>query len=101
MEKMVAYDSKYLVVEDDNTMTKGGLHVPGELMQFHGFGTIYSAGRGRISEEGVTIKPKLRVGSRVVFIKHSQMVIEHEDEKYFVLTDHEIVATLHKTRKGK
>ena len=101
MEKMVAYDSKYLVIEDDNTMTKGGLHVPGELMQFHGFGTIHSVGMGRVSEEGVTIKPKLRVGSRVVFIKHSQMVIEHEDEKYFVLTDDEIVATLHETKRRR
>ena len=33
MEKLVAYDSKYLVVEDDNTMTKGGLHVPGQLIR--------------------------------------------------------------------
>ena len=70
-------------------------------MQFHGFGTIHSVGMGRVSEEGVTIKPKLRVGSRVVFIKHSQMVIEHEDEKYFVLTDHEIVATLHDTKSRR
>ena len=101
-EKLQAYDSKYLVVEDDNTMTKGGLHIPGELMSVHGYGVVKSVGQGRVNEfSGETIKPRLKVGTRVVFIKHSQMVIEHEEIKYFVLTDHEIVATIHKTKKGK
>ena len=101
-EKLQAYDSKYLVVEDDNTMTKVGLHIPGELMSVHGYGVVKSAGQGRVNEfSGETIKPRLKVGTRVVFIKHSQMIIEHEEVKYFVLTDHEIVATLHKTKKGK
>ena len=101
-EKLQAYDSKYLVVEDDNTMTKGGLHIPGELMSVHGYGGVKSAGQGRGNEfSGETIKPRLKVGTRVVFIKHSQMIIEHEEVKYFVLTDHEIVATLHETKKGK
>jgi len=95
-EKMKAYDAKYLIVEDDNTMTKGGLHVPGELMSYHGYGTIESAGEGRVNEfSGETIEPRLTVGTRVCFIKHSQMVVDHEDVKYYVLTDHEIVATLH------
>ena len=98
-EKLQAYDSKYLVVEDDNTMTKGGLHIPGELMSVHGYGVVKSVGQGRVNEfSGETIKPRLKVGTRVVFIKHSQMIIEHEEVKYFVLTDHEIVATL---KKGK
>jgi|TARA_R110000824_G_scaffold3522_1_gene16594 co-chaperonin GroES (HSP10) len=102
VEKLKAYDSKYLVVEDDNTMTKGGLHIPGELMSVHGYGVIKSAGQGRVNEfSGETIKPRLKAGDRVVFIKHSQMIIEHEDVKHFVLTDHEIVATLHTTKKGK
>ena len=96
-EKMVAYDSKYLIVEDDTTITKGGIHVPGELMQFHGFRKVSSVGEGRVSEEGKTIKPRLKAGDRVVFIKHSQMVIDHEDVKYFVLTDAEIVARLYTT----
>ena len=101
-EKLQAYDSKYLVVEDDNTMTKGGLHIPGELMSVHGYGVVKSAGQGRVNEfSGETIKPRLQGGTRVVFIKHSQMIIEHEEVKYFVLTDHEIVATLHETKKGK
>ena len=57
-EKLRAYDSKYLVVEDDNTMTKGGLHVPGELMTVHGYGVIASVGQGRVNEfSGETIKP--------------------------------------------
>ena len=94
-EKLVAYDSKYLVVEDDTTMTKGGLHVPGELMSVHGYGKIVSAGKGRVNEfTGGLIKPRLSVGDRVCFIKHSQMIIDHADVKHFVLTDHEIVATL-------
>jgi|TARA_R110000765_G_scaffold4838_1_gene15206 co-chaperonin GroES (HSP10) len=96
-EKMVAYDSKYLIVEDDTTITAGGIHVPGELMQFHGFGVVYSVGEGRVSEEGKTIKPRLKAGDRVVFIKHSQMIIDHEKVKYFVLTDAEIVGRLHTT----
>ena len=94
-EKLVAYDSKYLVVEDDTTMTKGGLHVPGELMSVHGYGKIVSAGKGRVNEfTGGLIKHRLSVGDRVCFIKHSQMIIDHGDVKHFVLTDHEIVATL-------
>jgi len=96
-EKMVAYDSKYLIVEDDTTITAGGIHVPGELMQFHGFGIVSTVGEGRVSEEGKTIKPRLKAGDRVVFIKHSQMVIDHENVKYFVLTDAEIVARLYTT----
>jgi co-chaperonin GroES (HSP10) len=39
----------------------------------------------------------LKAGDRVVFIKHSQMIIDHEKVKYFVLTDAEIVGRLHTT----
>ena len=95
VEKLTAYDSKYLVVEDDMSTTKGGLHVPGEFMTVHGFGKIVSAGKGRVNEfTGGLIKPRLSVGDRVCFIKHSQMIIDHGGAKHFVLTDHEIVATI-------
>jgi len=94
-DKLKAYDSKYLIVEDDTTTTKGGLHIPGELMSVHGYGVIVSVGPGRINEfTGDTIEPRLSVGQRVCFIKHSQMVVDHEGVKNYVLTDHEIVATL-------
>jgi co-chaperonin GroES (HSP10) len=94
-EKLVAHDGKYLVVEDDTTTSKGGLHIPGELMTVHGYGKVVSAGKGRVNEfTGGLIEPRLSVGDRVCFIKHSQMVVDHGGAKHFVLTDHEIVATL-------
>lgn len=95
-EQMKAYESKYLVIEDDATESPGGIMIPStvDAQKFHGYGTIHSAGAGRVSEEGTTIKPRLKKGDRVVFIKHSQMMIERDEITYFVLTDHEIVATL-------
>ncbi len=94
-EKLVAHDGKYLVVEDDTTTSKGGLHIPGELMTVHGYGKVVSTGKGRVNEfTGGLIEPRLSVGDRVCFIKHSQMIVEHGGAKHFVLTDHEIVATL-------
>lgn len=86
--------------------TKGGLHLP-EIVhqnaqqanpkQGHAephSGTIVAVGDGYVSDYGVEIVCRRKVGERVNFFPPMAFLIEHEGEKYAVIHERQILAVL-------
>jgi len=57
-------------------------------------GEVLAVGTGRITPEGKTIPPEIRVGDRILFTKYSPNEIKHEGEELYILSEGDILAII-------
>jgi chaperonin GroES len=93
--KLVPNADWCVVREEEDTVTKGGIFLaPSNKLTNRG--TVLAVGPGRYSERGhgELIPMRTKVGDKVVFSKHGC----HEDsingEKFFMVCEREILATI-------
>ncbi|MCI0533408.1 co-chaperone GroES [bacterium] len=57
-------------------------------------GKVIAVGEGRETDEGRIIKPKVKVGDRVIFSKYGPDEIKVDDEEYYILSESQILAVV-------
>ena len=82
-----------LPLEDEEQM-RGGLYIPDTAKEKPQSGKIVAVGPGKLSEEGVRIKPDVEVGQTVLYGKYSGTEVTVDGEDYLILRESDILAIL-------
>lgn len=71
--------------------TQGGIYVPNKSDDKIIRGTVVAVGDGKVVD-GKNLPVTLKVGQVVVFNQYAGSEIEHEDEKYIIISEEEVMA---------
>lgn len=94
--KIIPLGDKVLVrTTEVETKTKSGIIIPDTVSKERPEeGTVVAVGEGRTTNEGKTIAPKVKVGDTVIFSKYGPDEIKLDGEKYYILSESNILAVV-------
>ena len=73
-------------------VTKGGIVLPDTAKEKPQEAEIIAVGKGKVSDEGKTIPPEVKVGDKVLFGKYSGTEITVDGQEYLILKEEDILA---------
>ena len=86
---------RVLVKPLDATETKkGGIIIPDTAKEKPQEGEVVAIGKGRLNEKGERIALEVQAGDKILFRKYSGTEITVDQEKYLILQENEILATI-------
>ena len=59
-------------------------------------GTVLAVGAGKYTDNGVLLKPSVKVGDEVIFAKYSGTPVKHEGKEYLILSERDLFAVIEK-----
>jgi len=74
--------------------TKGGIILPDTAKEKPIEGTVIAVGPGKVSEDGKTVKPEVKVGDKVLYGKYSGTEVTVEGEEYLIMRESDIFAVV-------
>ncbi|MCU0453068.1 MAG: co-chaperone GroES [Bacteroidetes bacterium] len=76
--------------------TKGGIYVPDTAKEKPVWGEVIAVGPGRISDDGKTITPEVKVGDKVLYGKYSGTEVMVDGEELLIMRESDIFAIMPK-----
>ena len=94
--KIIPLGDRVLVrVEEAVTKTKSGIIIPDTANKERPEqGVVVAVGAGRVTDEGKTIAPKVKVGDSIIFSKYQLDEIKVDGEEYYILSESNILAII-------
>ncbi|WP_304090144.1 co-chaperone GroES [Phascolarctobacterium succinatutens] len=59
-------------------------------------GKVLAVGAGKYTDNGVLLKPFVKVGDEVIFAKYSGTPVKHEGKEYLILSERDLFAVIEK-----
>ena len=87
-------DRVLVKVDEEETMTKGGILIPDTAQKKSQKGTVMAIGSGKVLDNGTRLPFEVKVGDHVLFAKYSGVDIDEDGEKYLLLAERDILAIL-------
>lgn len=75
-------------------VTKGGIVLPDTAKEKPQEAKVVAVGKGKISDEGKTIPPEVKVGDKILFGKYSGSEIMIDENEYLILKEEDILAII-------
>ena len=79
---------------DEPEKKKGGIIIPDTAKEKPQQGEVNAVGKGRILDSGERAALEVKKGDKVLFRKYSGTEINIEDDKYLILGEGDILATI-------
>jgi len=79
---------------DPPEMKKGGIIIPDTAKEKPQEGEVVAVGKRRLTENGERVAPEVKKGDKVLFRKYAGTEISINEEKYLILSESEILATV-------
>ncbi len=79
---------------EETETKKGTIIIPDTAKEKPQEGEIVAVGRGRLNNKGERIELEVKKGDKVLFRKYSGTEINIEEEKYLILQETDILATI-------
>jgi len=79
---------------DATEVKKGSIIIPDTAKEKPQEGEVVAVGKGRLNDKGDRIEPEVKTGDKVLFRKYSGTEISIENEKFLILQENEILATI-------
>ena len=57
-------------------------------------GKVLAVGTGKYTDNGILIKPEVKVGDEVIFAKYSGTPVKHEGKEYLLLNERDLLAVI-------
>ncbi|MDD5423467.1 MAG: co-chaperone GroES [Candidatus Omnitrophota bacterium] len=73
-------------------VTKGGIVLPDTAKEKPQEAEVMFVGKGKVSDEGKTIPPEVKVGDKVLFGKYTGTEITIDSKEYLILKEDDILA---------
>ncbi len=74
--------------------TKSGIIIPDTAKEKPQRGEIVAVGEGKMSDQGVLVKPQLKVGDQVLYGKYAGTEITIDGTDYLIMKESDIFAVL-------
>ena len=75
-------------------VTTGGIVLPDTAQEKPQEAKVVAIGKGKVSDEGKTIPPEVKVGDKVLFGKYSGTEIVVDGNEYLILKEEDILAII-------
>lgn len=72
-------------------VTKGGIIIPDTAKEKPQEGKVIAVGPGRMKAEGTRIPMNIKVGDRVMYMKHAGVEVTLNDEKVLIINEAEVM----------
>ncbi|MFT7414685.1 MAG: chaperonin GroES [Methylophagaceae bacterium] len=79
---------------EEETMSAGGIVLPGSATEKPAQGTIVAAGHGKITDAGDVRAMDVKVGDKILFGKYAGTEIKVDGEELLVMREDDIVAVI-------
>lgn len=79
--------------------TKGGIILPDTVKEKPIEGTVVAVGSGKVSEDGKTIAPAVKVGDKVLYGKYSGTEVTVDGVDYLIMRESDIFAIINQVSK--
>lgn len=79
---------------DQAETKKGNIIIPDTAKEKPQEGQVIAVGKGRLTDKGERVALEVKEGDKVLFRKYAGTEINIESEKYLILQENEILATL-------
>ena len=73
-------------------VTKGGIVLPDTAQEKPQEAEVIAVGKGKVSDEGKTIPPEVKVGDKILFGKYTGTEITLDGKEYLILKEEDILA---------
>lgn len=74
--------------------TKSGIIIPDTAKEKPQRGEIVAVGEGKVSEQGVLVKPQVQVGDQVLYGKYAGTEITIDGQDYLIMRESDIFAVV-------
>lgn len=93
-KKIIPLGDRVLVsILATETKTKSGIIIPETVSKERPEqGVVVAVGEGRITDDGKTITPRVKVGDTIIFSKYGPDELKHDGEEYYILNESNILA---------
>lgn len=89
----------YILLKKDEQKSEslGGIYIPDNSQEKPSTGVVVRVGNGKINEQtGELIKPYVKAGDRVFFLKLGGQIVKDDDnQEYVILKEDELLGILH------
>jgi chaperonin GroES len=72
--------------------TKGGIILPDTAKEKPVIGEVVAVGPGKITDDGKTIAPEVKVGDKVLYGKYSGTEVTVEGDEYLIMREADVFA---------
>jgi chaperonin GroES len=72
--------------------SRGGIIVPDTAKEKPVVGEVVAIGPGKVTDDGKTVKPEVKVGDKVLYGKYSGTEVTIEGEEYLIMREADIFA---------
>jgi len=79
---------------DEPEVKRGGIIIPDTAKEKPQQGEVVAVGKGRLLDSGERAELEVKKGDKVLFRKYSGTEINIEEEKYLILGESDILATI-------
>lgn len=73
-------------------VSKGGIVLPDTAQEKPQEAEVIAVGKGKVSDEGKTITPEVKVGDKILFGKYTGTEITVDGNEYLILKEEDILA---------
>ena len=87
-------DKVVILPNEEEEQMYGSIVIPDAGQERPEIGTILAVGPGRITNEGVTIQSKLKVGQDVIVPKFGAQVVRIKNTSYIIASENDILGTI-------
>ena len=87
-------DKVVILPNEEEEQMYGSIVIPDAGQERPEIGTILAVGPGRITNEGVTIQSKLKVGQDVIVPKFGAQVVRIKNTSYIIASQNDILGTI-------
>ena len=87
-------DKVVILPHEEEEQMYGSIVIPDAGQERPEIGTILAIGPGRITNEGITIQSKLKVGQDVIVPKFGAQVVRIKNTSYIIASENDILGTI-------
>ena len=94
MVKIKPLGNRILVRRSKAEASKGGILLPDSAQEKPKEGEVLAVGPGKTNDKGELEPLLIKVGDRVLFGNYAGTEVEHQDEKYLILSEDDVFGIL-------
>lgn len=85
-----------IVIElvEQEEKTASGIVLPDSAKEKPQEGKVIAVGKGRVTENGETVRPELSEGDKIVFSKYAGSEVKFEGKEYMILRESDVLAII-------
>jgi chaperonin GroES len=74
--------------------TKGGIIIPDSAKEKPAEGKVIAVGKGRIGDDGKTVKLEIKKGDRILFGKYGGTEVKIDGEEYLIMREEDVLGVI-------